>query len=179
MVCGNHEEAYAKIDRGEYPLESGAGERRVKTHAWQLRVHKWLREHLKPEYYERMLNLPTEFRLRLNDEFSVIGFHAALGCTVSPTCGAFVPAGTLREVYGGLAENVVIYGHYHEPHVIPLDGKLLVNCASVGMRIGDCYSNYTVVEYDDEKIAVVQRQVLYDGDEDARLVWERGHPREL
>lgn len=41
------------------------------------------------------------------------------------------------------------------------------------MRKNDSMSNYTIIEYDEEKIAIIQRQVCYDKEEN-RLVEERG-----
>ena len=142
-------------------------------------THDWLRKNLKKEYYEYVTSLPTEIRLTLNDKYSLIGFHAALNDMESYTCGSDRSLDILQETYGSLEENVIVYGHYHEPHVIPLGDKLLINCASVGQRKTNSLSNYTVIEYDEEKIAVIQRQVPYDTGEEDRLVQERGMIRRL
>ncbi len=78
-----------------------------------------------------------------------------------------------------MEENIIVYGHYHQPHIIPLRDKLLVNCASVGMRKNDNLSNYTIIEYDEEKVAIIQKQVPYDKMEEERLVGERGMVRRI
>lgn len=39
--------------------------------------------------------------------------------------------------------------------------------------------NYTIIEYDEEKVAIIQRQVPYDKAEEDRLVEERGMMRRL
>lgn len=85
----------------------------------------------------------------------------------------------MENTYGSLEENIIVYGHFHEPHVIPMNGKLLINCASVGQRKNDSLSNYTVIEYDEKKVAVIQRQIPYDKDEEDRLIQERGMIRRL
>ena len=140
-------------------------------------THKWLLENLKKEYYEYILNLPLVFRLKLNSKYSIVAFHAAHDDIESWTCGADRTTAVLEETYAGLEENIVIYGHYHEHHVIPMGGKLLINCAAVGMRKENALSNYTVIEYDDEKIVVIQKQVPYDKNEEDELVIQRGMVR--
>lgn len=170
LIRGGHEEILNLIDRKEDP-----GNYFPEIYF----THDWLKKNLNPDYYEYVTNLPLEIRLKLNDKYSLIGFHAALGDMESYTCGSDRPLSVLQETYGGLAENVVVYGHYHEPHVIPMGGKILINCASVGQRRRDNLSNYTIIEYDEEKIAVIQKQVPYDKAEEDRLVEERGMMRRL
>ncbi|MBQ8555295.1 MAG: metallophosphoesterase family protein [Clostridia bacterium] len=170
LIRGGHEEILNIIDRGE---DEGSYYPEIYF------THRWLRANLRPENYAYVTSLPTEVRLRLNDRHTLIGFHAALGDMESYTCGSDRPRQVLEDTYGRLLEDIVVYGHYHEPHVIPLAGKLLVNCASVGQRRHDSLSNYTIIEYDEEKIAVIQRQVPYDKAEEDRLVAERGMQRRL
>ncbi len=142
-------------------------------------THKWLKKNLKQEYYDYVTSLPLEIRIKLNDKYSLIGFHAALGDMESYTCGSEQPLRILENAYGNLEENIIVYGHYHESHIIPMGDKVLVNCASVGMRKNDNLSNYTIIEYDEEKVAIIQKQVPYDKMEEDRLVDERGMIRRL
>lgn len=165
LVRGGHEEILNLIDGGR---DSGNYYPEIYF------THDWLVKNLKKEYYEYVTSLPTEVRVKLNNNYSMIGFHAALGDMESYTCGSDRDMDTLTKTYGSLEENIIVYGHYHEPHVIPLKGKLLVNCASVGQRKNDSLSNYTILEYDEEKVAIIQRQVPYDKAEENRLIEERG-----
>ena len=137
-------------------------------------THEWLKKNLKREYYEYVTSLPLEVRIKLNDKYSLIGFHAALNDMESYTCGSDRDMETLEKTYGSLEENIVVYGHYHEPHVIPMNDKILINCASVGQRKNDNLSNYTIIEYDEKKIAIIQKQIPYDKSEEDRLIEERG-----
>lgn len=168
LIRGGHEEILNIINRKE---DSGNYYPEIYF------THDWLKKNLKSEYYEYVTNLPTEIRLKLNDKYTLIGFHAALNDMESYTCGSDRDLDTLMKTYGNLEENVIVYGHYHEPHVIPMGEKLLVNCASVGQRKNDNLSNYTIIEYDEEKIAVIQRQIPYDKEEEDRLIKERGMKR--
>lgn len=170
LVRGGHEELLNIIDDGK-----DEGQYYPEVYF----THDWLKQYLQPDYYNLVTHLPLEFRLKLNDKYSLIAFHAAFQDMESYTCGSDRSLDVLQTTYGSLDENVIVYGHYHEPHVIPLDGKLLVNCASVGMRVKDNLSNYTIIEYSNDKIAIIQRQVPYDKQEEARLVSERGMVRRL
>lgn len=165
LIRGGHEEILNIIDRKE-----DKGDYYPEIYF----THDWLKKNLKPEYYKYVTSLPTEIRVKLNEKDSFIGFHAALGDMESYTCGSEQSMEVLEKTYGRLVENIVVYGHYHEPHVIRLKDKLLINCASVGMRKNDNYSNYTIIEYDEEKVAVIQKSVAYDKEEELRLVEKRG-----
>lgn len=41
------------------------------------------------------------------------------------------------------------------------------------MRKNDNLSNFTIIEYDEEKIAIVQKQVSYDKAQENRMTHER------
>ena len=168
LIRGGHEEILNIIDR-----EGNKGYYYPEIYF----THEWLKKNLKKEYYEYVTTLPLEVRFKLNDRYSLIGFHAALNDMESYTCGSDRDFETLEKAYGDLEENIVVYGHYHEPHVIPMGEKILINCASVGQRKNDNLSNYTIIEYDEKKIAVIQRQIPYDKAEEDRLIKERGMVR--
>ena len=170
LIRGGHEEILNLIDRGE---DNGIYYPEIYF------THDWLKKHLTQENYYLVTNLPTEIRIRLNSAYTLIGFHAALNDMESYTCGSDRELEVLEKAYGSLEENVIVYGHYHEPHVIPMNGKLLINCASIGQRRNDNLSNYTIIEYDEKKVAVIQRQIPYDKDEEDRLIQERGMIRRL
>lgn len=170
LIRGGHEEILNLIDRGE-----DAGDYYPEIYF----THDWLKRNLNPEYYQLVTSLPTEIRIRLNSAYTLIGFHAALHDMESYTCGSDRDLDVLEKTYGSLEENIVVYGHYHESHVIPMNGKLLINCASVGQRKKDNLSHYTVIEYDEKKVAVIQRQIPYDKNEEDRLIQERGMIRRL
>ena len=165
LIRGGHEEILNLIDRGE---DSGSYFPEIYF------THDWLKENLRPEYYQLVTSLPTEIRIKLNDAYTLIGFHAALNDMESYTCGSDRDLEVLEKTYGSIEENIVVYGHYHDPHVIPMNGKLLINCASIGQRKKDNLSNYTIIEYDEKKVAIIQRQVPYDKGEEDRLIQERG-----
>lgn len=170
LIRGGHEEILNIIDNSE---DDGSYYPEIYF------THDWLKKNLKEEYYKYVTSLPLEIRIKLNDKYSLIGFHAALGDMESYTCGSDRELQVLEATYGKLEENIIVYGHYHEPHVLPMDDKILINCASVGQRKKDNLSNYTIIEYDEEKVAIIQKQVPYDKAEEDRLIEERGMVRRL
>ena len=98
-------------------------------------------------HFALLRSLPFEIVLEPSPGHRVLLCHAAPGNSWSPTCRPDVPLETLRAVYGGADADVIVYGHNHAHHVIALDGKLLVNVASVGMR-HDGFSALTLLGFD-------------------------------
>lgn len=123
LIRGGHEEILNLIDRGE---DNGDYYPEIYF------THDWLKNNLKSEYYQLVTSLPTKIKITLNRTYTLIGFHAALNDMESYTCGSDRDLEVLEKTYGGLEENIVVYGNFHEPHVIPMNGKLVINCASVG-----------------------------------------------
>ena len=162
LIRGNHDEELNMLDNGE---DNGFCKDIYVAHEWLLK------NLTKDDYKKYITTLPTVFRLKLNDKYSLIGFHAASEDMFSNTCGTDNSYDTLEKTYGKLQENVIIYGHFHKSHIIPLKDKLLINCASVGIRRDDNLSSYTIIEYDEEKIAVIQKQIPYDRNKEKRF-WE-------
>lgn len=162
MLQGNHEDVLKVIDNDEKP------EKYHKDHVI-FQAHEWLKKWLKKEYYDYVIELPLYTSIKLNENYDLLACHASKSDMYSQTCASFAPIDTLRKTYGHYKENIIVYGHHHESHVIPLDGKLLINCASVGARQNDNLSNYVIIEYDEDKISIIQRKVPYDIDEYEQL----------
>lgn len=104
------------------------------------------RADLSEDHLALLRELPVDVALEPARGRRVWLCHAAPGNPWSMTCRPDVPLETLREAYGGTSAEVVVYGHNHAHHVIGLDGKLLVNVASVGMR-ADGYAAFTLLDF--------------------------------
>lgn len=102
---------------------------------------------LSSDHLALLAGLPLEAVVEPEPGRRALLCHAAPGNPHSLTCRPDAPTETLRAVYGGADADVVMYGHYHGHHVIALDGKLLVNVASIGMR-DDGLTALTLLEYD-------------------------------
>ena len=115
-------------------------------------------------------------KIKMGEEKYLMVCHATPESTWEKVCASDVPTKDLRRAYGKIEAEVIAYGHYHKNHVIQIDGKILVNVASVGMR-KDGMSAYSIVEYVDDKWIVEQYQVKYDETEERRLEKEKKFPR--
>ncbi len=134
----------------------------------------WAYEHLSGAYRDLLQRLPIHETLEMGPNLKLFVCHAAPNDTWSLTCQPDIPAPKLREVYGTLDANIIAYGHYHRHHVLALDGKLLLNVGSVGLR-EDGLSGLTILEFDGH-LRIQQLQVPYDKAEEQRLKEERGAP---
>jgi predicted phosphodiesterase len=165
LLRGGHEELLGNIDRKE---DNG------KYFDVIYQTHDWLKKWLKPEYYSYIQELPLDISIKLNENYTLYACHASRGDMESYTCGSDRPIEVLRKTYGYYEENVIVYGHYHESHIIPMDNKLLINCAAIGgSRKNEDLINFTIIEYNEEKIAVIQKSLPYDTEEELKLVSER------
>jgi predicted phosphodiesterase len=141
--------------------------------SWQ--YYRWLREHLSPESQHWLANLPMSAEVTITPGTTLYLCHAAPNATTSTTCTVDTDPSLLRATYGHLDATIVAYGHYHAHHVLQLDGKLLINVASVGMTKSKP-SAYTLLTIRDDHVAIQQFQVPYDREEYARLLHTRHVP---
>ncbi|MBI5880087.1 MAG: metallophosphoesterase family protein [Chloroflexi bacterium] len=137
MVRGNWEEFVLDIEASIHRASKPDLARRMVAEA---------RAGLTSNHLALMASLPYDLIVEPEPGRRAYLCHAAPGNPHSPTCRPDVPADTLRKVYGGVDADLVVYGHNHGHHVIPLDGKLLVNVASVGLR-DDGLTALTFVDY--------------------------------
>lgn len=168
MLKGDHEEYLVKLNNDE---------KSKMPHQIINETYDWLRLNLSQENFNRLLNLKTNCSIKLNHEYSLYACHAGPDNLSSRTCATDVPIRKLRETYSNLEENIVVFGHHHTHHILLMDNKLLINCASVGMRKNDDICSYTIIEYDEEKIVILQKSFEYNIDEAEKLAVERGIPR--
>jgi predicted phosphodiesterase len=169
LIRGGHEEIYNIIDND--PAEHDRYYKEIYD------THLWLKKNLNPEFYKYITTLPLTYNLQINKNYNMIVCHASKDNPEINVCASDQPLHVLENVYGGYEENIIVYGHYHENHVIPIKNKLLINCASVGMRKSDNLSKFTIIEYDNEKVSIIQKSVTFDVELENLLLRERGAPR--
>ncbi len=117
---------------------------------------EWCLANLSDAHLNLLRSLPTQETVEIAPNRKVFLCHAAPNDVWKHSCEPTTPTAMLRETYGSLDAEVIVYGHYHGHHVISLDGKLLINVAGVG--IGNGLSAVTLLEYDNRWI-VQQFQV--------------------
>jgi len=138
------------------------------------RAAAWAYAHLSSAYRDLLQRLPIQETVEIAPNNKLFLCHAAPNNTWSLTCQPDIPTPKLREVYGALDATIIAYGHYHRHHVLALDGKLLLNVASVGLR-EDGLSALTILEFN-EQLSIQQLQLPYDTAEEKRLKEERAAP---
>lgn len=119
---------------------------------------EWCHANLSSAHLNLLRDLPIQETIEVAPGHRVFLCHAAPNNVWSRTCQPDTPTTTLRQVYGSIDAQVIVYGHYHGHHVIALDGKLLINVAGVG--IGNGLSALTLLEYN-ERWIVQQYQIPY------------------
>jgi predicted phosphodiesterase len=150
LLRGNAEEALFDVERfADMTTDPPQARRRV----------EWCHANLSSAHLNLLRGLPIQETLEVAPSHRVFLCHAAPNNVWSRTCQPDTPTAILRQVYGSIDAEVIVYGHYHGHHVIALDGKLLVNVAGVG--IGNGLSALTLLEYD-ERWIVQQYQIPYD-----------------
>jgi putative phosphoesterase len=145
-------------------------------HASSWSYYHWLEANLSTNSQQRLANLPISITIPLPNGEQLYLCHATPTNTSSTACMASTDAATLRATYGALDASIVAYGHYHAHHSIHLDGKLLLNVASVGMTYGKP-SAYTLLDAYEDRLILQQFQVAYDRHDYQRLLEIRKVPR--
>ncbi len=171
MVRGNWDEVF--IDPDAYIAKADPQFRSTVA-----RHFAWLQHNLSPSAQALLAGLPLHIELAVAPDHTLFVCHAAPDDPWSDACSAATPTARLQHIFGHVDAEIIAYGHYHAHHVIPLDGKLLINVASVGMqRNGAGQSAFTILEYADERWTVQQYQVPYDVAVFERLCRERKVPK--
>jgi predicted phosphodiesterase len=162
MIRGNWEELLFDVESHVHKTSDPELVRRAAT---------WAYAHLSGPYRALLQSLPIQETVEMAPDYKLFLCHAAPNDPWPWTCQPNTPTQKLREVYGTLDAKIIAYGHYHQHHVLALDGKLLLNVASVGLR-EDGLSGLTLLEYDGH-LSIQQLQVSYDTAEEQRLQEER------
>lgn len=157
MIRGNWEELLFDIESYVHKTTDPDLVRRAAT---------WAYAHLSGPYRDLLQSLPIQETVEIAPSCKLFLCHAAPNDPWPWTCQPDTPTQKLREVYGTLDAQIIAYGHYHQHHVLALDGKLLLNVASVGLR-EDGLSGLTILEFNGH-LSIQQLQVPYDTAEEKR-----------
>jgi predicted phosphodiesterase len=89
------------------------------------------------------------------------------------------PLEVLHNAFGGLQADILVYGHYHHPHMLRLNGKLLLNVASVDSHtnlIPDTLTRFTILESFQDRTIINQYTLPYDIKSQEKIDQERNVP---
>ena len=161
LIHGNHEELHRDpqtwIETVSEPWRD-----------WARREADWMQQHLSAAYCELLAALPLSETIEMTADQKLFVCHAAPQDPWARMCAADAPREVVREAFGEVEAEAVAYGHFHSHHVLWMDGRPLINVASIGLR-QDGLSAYTLLESEDHTLVVQQFQVPYDAAEEARL----------
>ena len=137
---------------------------------------EWLGERLSSAHVQLLRELPPSLTLDLGTQRLFI-CHATPCSATGPECDGDAHDDAVRRAYGHVDAHVVAYGHIHRNHVRSIDGKILINVASVGSRPQhDGLSAYTLVDCSGSQCTVQQRFVSFDAAEETRRCAAAGMP---
>ncbi len=137
--------------------------------------YEWLQKKLTIAEWNTLTQSPMVRRYQFGNDKSLLVCHATPKSVWDRVCGPQIPEQILNEAYGIFTDDIVVYGHYHDHHVIRLNNKMLVNVASVGLR-EDGMSNFTIIKDCAERMVVEQFTVPYDIKKEVWLNHESGAP---
>lgn len=161
FVRGNMEALMGDLDRN---LPMVPERYRLYASTWM----QWLSTRLCSDFWNVLSTAPLTRSYEIGAGERILVCHAVPASPWERACGSTVAAEVLRSHYGNVEADVVAYGHFHRHHVIHLDGRLLVNVASVGLRKDETCA-LTIVEPAGAGVAIRQYTIPYSGAEEQRL----------
>lgn len=128
-------------------------------------IVEWDEENISAEIRERLGRLPKTLSLPLMDGRTLLAFHSNPDDLWDMVNGDDVTSERMKEVYGPLNGDVLVYGHYHQNHVMEFQGKLLINAGSVSGTVSfypDKLARLTTIISLEDRLLVRQEAVAYD-----------------
>lgn len=168
MIRGNHDEPLNDITLNHF-----------KNRGWALELEHWLKHHTNPSVIERLASLPTSHQLTLNSGEELLLFHAHPDNLWARINSAHAPHEELVAAFGSLPADILAYGHYHQPHFFRLNGKLLINVASVDSHtnvIPDDLTRFTMLHSQSDRTVVTQYTLTYDIEAQNKMDSEKNPP---
>jgi diadenosine tetraphosphatase ApaH/serine/threonine PP2A family protein phosphatase len=101
----------------------------------------------------------------LEDGRTLCAFHSNPNNLWDMVNSSAITQQQFNEVFAPMDADVLVYGHYHQPHVLSMGGKLLVNPGSVDGTVSfepDFFARYLIVESMKDRLVLRQACVAYD-----------------
>jgi predicted phosphodiesterase len=135
---------------------------------------EWAHDALGDERVEWLRALPSERRLRTDDDTLVLVCHASPGSQTAGLDQNLDPSVTI-ELLARTDARVIICGHTHLPEVRDLGFKVIVNAGSAGYVFdGDSTASWALIEIDDGEVRAEIRRTEFDTLSVANAISERG-----
>ena len=135
---------------------------------------EWAHDALGDERVDWLRALPSERRLRTDDDTLVLVCHASPGSQTAGLDQNLDPSVTIERLARTDAR-VIICGHTHLPEVRDLGFKVIVNAGSAGYVFdGDPTASWALIEIDDGEVRAEIRRTEFDTLGVANAISERG-----
>jgi len=139
---------------------------------------EWANETLDDDGLDWLRRLPSERRLRVDDDL-VLVCHASPGSQTAGFDGG-LDAATVLERLSRTDARVICCGHTHIPEVRDFGWKVIVNDGSAGYAFdGDPRASWVLIEIADDQVQAEVRRVEYDVMAVANAISARGLPGDV
>ena len=140
---------------------------------------EWAHDAIGPERVDWLRRLPSERRLRTEDDTLVLICHASPGSQTAGFDQALDPNVTIERAARTDAR-VILCGHTHLPEVRDLGWKLIVNDGSAGYIFdGEPTASWALVDVSAETIVADIRRTEFDALSVANAISARGLPGDV
>jgi putative phosphoesterase len=139
-----------------------------------LAAAEWAHDELGDERVEWLRNLPSERRVRADDDTLVLVCHASPGSQTAGFDQDLDPSVTIERVARTDAR-VIVCGHTHLPDIRDLGWKVIVNDGSAGYVFdGDPTASWALIDIDDGDVRAEIRRTTFDTLGVANAISSRG-----
>ena len=140
---------------------------------------EWAHDALGDERVEWLRALPSERRLRTDDDTLVLVCHASPGSQTAGLDQNLDPSVTI-ELLARTDARVIICGHTHLPEVRDLGFKVIVNAGSAGYVFdGDSTASWALIEIDGATVNAEIRRTEFDTMTVSNAISARGLPGDV
>ena len=140
---------------------------------------EWAHDELGPERIDWLRRLPSERRVRTDDDTLVLVCHASPGSQTAGFDQALDPTVTIERVARTDAR-VILCGHTHLPEVRDLGWKIIINDGSAGYVFdGDPTASWALVDMAGGEVEAEIRRTDFDALTVANAISSRGLPGDV
>lgn len=154
LIRGNHDDAALPWDAID-----------ERHHFLVQAMLQWDNDNLDSTILRRVAQLPLSITVALEDGRTLCAFHSNPDNLWDMVNSSAITQQQFDAVFAPIDADVLVYGHYHQPHLLSMGGKLLVNPGSVDGTISfepDFLARYLIVESMKDRLVFRQACVVYD-----------------
>jgi putative phosphoesterase len=154
LIRGNHDDAAVPWDAID-----------KRHHALVQAMLQWDSDNLDNDILNRVSQLPLSITVPLEDGRTLCAFHSNPDNLWDMVNSTAITQEQFDAVFAPIDADVLVYGHYHQSHVLAMGGKLLLNPGSVDGTVSfepDFFARYLIVESMKDRLVLRQACVAYD-----------------